>query len=51
VAIPTEQLGRVVIAEELDRRGIDEREIALVVDDVEAVRGVLSDPDRDRDAR
>jgi hypothetical protein len=44
MAVATEQLGLMLVPEERNRSGIHEREVAVLVDDVEAVRGLLGDP-------
>jgi hypothetical protein len=44
MAVAAEQLGLVLVPEERNRSGIHEREVAVLVDDVEAVRGLLGDP-------
>jgi hypothetical protein len=44
VAVSSQQLRLVFVAEERDRGGVHEREVAVVIDDVQAVRGLLGDP-------
>jgi hypothetical protein len=44
VAVATEQLGLVLVPEEGHRSRIHEREVAVLVDDVQAVRRLLGDP-------
>jgi hypothetical protein len=53
VAVQAEQFRLVVVAKERDCRRIHEGEVAVVVDDVEAVRRLLGDPQRnaERDGR
>jgi hypothetical protein len=44
VAVAAEQLGLVFVPEERHRSRVHEGEVAVLVDDVQAVRGLLGDP-------
>jgi hypothetical protein len=46
VAVSTQQLRLVFVAEECHRSGVHEREVAVVIDDVQAVRRLLGDLQR-----
>ena len=47
VAVQAEELRLVVVSEQRDSGPVDEGEVPVVIDDVQAVRGLLGDPKRD----
>jgi hypothetical protein len=47
MAVAAQELRLVVVAEQRDRGRVDEGEVPVVVDDVEAVRRLLRNPQRD----